>query len=312
MVKADAYNHGLEGVIHISDDVVDRYGVATLEEGINLRRLGINKPVSVFLYQNSDFNDVVKNRLTPVIYNEETLKSILNSKHNDFELKIDTGMNRLGFKTQASINATFDKIFKAGLLPRAVHTHFYSKDSIRTQQLRYWRNLEPFKEVLLSTKKILSASQGILNKEFSDGVRAGLIAYKNALRVTSNVVEVKSVFRGESVGSEGKYKPKTNTTVALIAGGYYDGIRRAYAGAEAVINGKKTRIVGNVNMDSTFIEVGDIPLKIGDIVTLIDSSTLESYVKVSNSTEYEVITSIKGRAKRIYSYHGQKYDKVSY
>ena len=312
MVKADAYNHGVEGVVHIANDIIDRYGVATIEEGIKLRAMGIKKPVSVFLYGINDYESVVKNRLTPIIYNESTLNSILNKGYDDFEFKIDTGMNRLGFKTQKEINFAFDKMLECNKLPRAIHTHFYSKDSVPAQIDRFWTLLRNFESTFLESKKILSASQGINCGVFADGVRAGLIAYKGALKVTSSIIEVKDVSLGESVGYDGKYKPKKSTKVALISGGYYDGIKRTYEGADVVVRGGKHKIVGKVSMDSTFIELGDTPLQIGEHVTLIDASTLDSYIKVSNSSEYEVITSVNGRAKRTYLYNGQKYDTFSY
>ena len=313
MVKADAYNHGVEGVVYVSKDIVDRYGVATLEEGIKLRELGVNKPISVFLYGVEDHNQIVENRLTPIIYNESTLNSILTSNYDDFELKIDTGMNRLGFKTQKELNLAIDKMLTLNKLPRAIHTHFYSKESIGAQIENYRQLLKPFEKTFSCSKRILSATQGIRYGEFADGVRAGLIAYEGALTVTSNVIEVKSVNQGENVGYDGKYKPTRNgIKIALISGGYYDGVRRAYSGAEVVACGEKCKIVGNVSMDSTFIEIGDIPLGVGDSVTLIGADTLKSYIQVSNSSEYEVITSIKGRAKRTYLYNGQKYDTFSY
>lgn len=309
MVKADAYNHGLEGVIHISRDVIDRYGVATLNEAIKLRQLGVAKPITLFSFETKDIKEIVAYNITPVVYNNATLESVIKERYTNFDLKIDSGMNRFGFKDSAKINEVFTTLIDKKQLPHAIHTHFYSRESISAQLNRFNSLLQPYERELLYSKKIVSASLGIDNGIYLDGVRLGLSAYRGALEITSDILLIKEVNAFESVGYDGDFVPEKTTRIALVSGGYYDGIRRAYKGAKVLLNGHEATIVGKVCMDTTIIDIGNIPATTLDKVILIDSSTIGSYIQIDNSSEYEVITAIKGRGKRIYLYNGQKYDK---
>lgn len=308
MVKADAYNHGVEGVVCISNNIVDRYGVATLDEAIKLRQMGVAKPINLFSFESKDIEEVIKYHITPVVYNEPTLLAIEQKQYSNFDIKIDTGMNRFGFKSHYEFQVVFDSLKKSGLEPRAIHTHFYSNESVLEQKDKLYLFLKDYS--FKNSKIIASASLGISRGIFLDGVRVGLMAYHNALEVQSEVLSVKEIGAYERVGYDGSYVPNNSTRTAVISGGYFDGISRSYKGAKVLINDKYATIVGKVCMDTTIIDVGEIPIKIGDKVVVLSPRTIDSYINSCNSSEYEVITSIKGRGKRIYSYNGQSYNKV--
>ena len=310
MVKANAYNHGLAGVIDISNTIVDRYGVATLDEAIKIRKLGVAKPITLFSFESKDILDVIKYNITPVVYNEQTLNAVLDEKYHNFDIKIDTGMNRYGYKSKSEISSVIRYLSNINFIPRAIHSHFYSVESM-LEQMRLFDNIvTDYLSVLSTPKKIVSASLGINNGLYLDGVRLGLGAYLNALEVSSDILSIKNVHAYEKVGYDGYYVPTKNTKIAIISGGYYDGIRRSYRGAKVLVNGYYATIVGRVCMDVTLVDIGDIQAKIGDRAVIINPHTLNSYIDKDNSSEYEVITAINGRGKRIYLYNGQNYNKI--
>ncbi len=308
MVKADAYNHGLEGVAKISERIVDRYGVATIEEAVSLRRLGIRKPISIFSYECKNVKEIKRYDVTPVVYSIETFREIEKNNVKNFEIKIDSGMNRFGFKCQDEIRLLFQLMYEHKTKPRAIHTHFYSPKSVFEQTNRFEQVISPYYKQLGGVKRILSATTGLLHGVIKDGVRIGIEAYKGALKVTSKILSIKPVFVGETIGYDGKYQTNNDTKVAIVSGGYYDGIRQEYSGMQVFLNNRATRIVGRICMDTTIIDVGSVEASVGDEVIIIDSNNLINVKKQYALTDYEIITSIKGRAKRTYTYNGQKYN----
>ncbi len=311
MVKADAYNHGLAGVVDASRKIVDRFGVATLDEAIKLRMLDDSTPISMFSYEVKDLELVSKYNITPVIYNENTLKYLFKVKHADFDLKVDSGMNRFGFNSVERCKEVVSLLRKEGLCPRTIMTHFSSCDFIEEQIREFYSLTQEFRTAFPNVKLILSASNGIERGKYFDGVRAGLIAYKNALTVKSNILDVKEVLKGGRVGYDGLYKAENDTRIAVISGGYYDGIKRSFSGASVIINGSFVPIVGRICMDTLIVDLKDVKAKINYEVEVLSSKNLSSFLKADNTTnEYELLTSIKGRAKREYIYNGKRFNSL--
>ncbi len=312
MVKANAYNHGIEGVIGVSKNIVDRYGIATLEEGIQLRNLGVSNPISVFSYTLDDIKYLKKYNITPVVYNFKTLHKIIQEHICEFDIKIDSGMRRFGFSTLEECEQIVKTLKANGLTPRSLMTHFKSKESI-SEQVNVFNALNmPFVSGFKNYKLVLSASSGVDVGAFFDGVRVGLNAYKNALSVHSNILDVKNVTKGDAVGYDGYFCPSNDTRIAIISGGYYDGIKRSFSGAPVMIRNKIARIVGKICMDTTIIDIGDIKAEIGDDVIIFNTDLIDEYLKIDKTTnEYELLTTIQGRIARGYIYHGQKYNPFS-
>lgn len=304
MVKANAYNHGIDGVAYIAKNIVDRFGVATIDEARRLRETGIKLPISLFGCYNADLDKVKQYNITPVAYNLNLFKNILEKGISEFDIKIDSGMHRFGFNEEKDVFLIVQLCKEYGVKPRAVHTHFMSPVKIDNQIFSYNRIIKPISDYC-SFKHILSASSGIDRGHYFDGVRLGLKAYKNALEITSIVLDVKEIKKGEQVGYDGDFCPLNNTRIAIVGGGYYDGIRRSYKGAFVKINDQLFNIVGKVSMDTFFVDVGYHQVNIGDKVIVLSNDTLNSFIGVANTNEYEVIVSINGRGKRIYEYNGK-------
>ncbi len=307
MVKADAYNHGLSGVVDVSRNIVDRFGVATLDEAINLRSIDASTPISMFSYEEKDLDFVSKYNITPVIYNENTLTRLTQVKFNDFDIKIDSGMKRFGFQSLQKCEELVAILLKEKFYPRTLMTHFSSDKAIDRQVLEFDRLTQDLRINFPNTKLILSASNGIKRSKYYDGVRVGFLAYKNALTVKSNVLEIKEVSRGDRVGYDGLYKAKNDTRIAIISGGYYDGIRRSFSGTNVVINGSAVPIVGRICMDTLIVDLNEVTANVNDEVEVFSCKNISSYLKSDRSiSEYELLTAIKGRAKREYIYNGKR------
>lgn len=304
MVKADAYNHGALGISYISKNLIDRFGVATLKEAIQLREFGICNPISIFAYEEQDLSLIKEYCFTPVAYNYSTLKAIINNNICDFELKIDSGMRRFGFVNQKDIYAVCELCERNGIKPRTIHTHFASPNSINDQIICFKEACGPIIE-RFNPKIVTSASSGIKKGYYYDGVRAGIIIYKNALTIKSKVLDIKEVKKGERVGYDGDFIAENDTKVAIVSGGYYDGIHRSYKGACVKIGDRWFKIVGKVSMDTFFVEIFDYHAQIGDEVVVLSKDNLDSFISKSKSTDYEVLTSIRGRGERIYKYYGK-------
>lgn len=294
MVKADAYNHGLFEVVNATKGLADRFGVATAEEGANVRRVADNG-ITVFSYTADEATLVKSAGLTPVVRDKATLRSVIEHDIPEVDIKVDTGMHRFGFSLKSEFETAMEELKKAHIRVRAVHTHFYSADAIDRQYAKFCKLTLGIPK---ACKRICSASAGISKGLYLDGVRVGLMAYKGAMRVYSEIIAVREVSKGETVGYDGAYVAPKDTHIGIVGGGYYDGIMRAYSGADVIVNGKKSKIIGNVCMDVTFIELPDDNVRVGDEVTLIAPDTLESYMKNAQTNEYEVLTSVKGRTER--------------
>lgn len=308
MVKADAYNHGLKAVSEISSSIVDRYGVATIDEAIALRKIQHHKPISIYSYEVKDFPTIIEYGLTPIIYNKPSLDALLKYGYQDFDVKIDSGMHRFGFWYENDIAICFKRLKKYGFSPRALITHFASRDSIKEQVDVFNNKTSLFFAEFPTAKRILSASSGIREGLFYDGVRVGFMAYDKALKVYSSIIDIRKLKAGDKAGYDGDYVASKDTRIAIINGGYYDGIRRAFNGAEVLINGRIAHIIGKVSMDTTMIDIEDIPARIGDRVLLLCDKTIDSYCLHGNTNEYEILTSIKGRNKRAFTYYGKRFD----
>lgn len=301
MVKADAYNHGVNEVVESTVDLVERYGVATAEEGARVRSLTDNG-ITVFSYTAEDAQLVSERGLTPVVHDESTLTSVIEANIKQVDVKVDTGMHRFGFVGSSDVERAVRALTDVGIAIGAIHTHFYSEASVYKQYARFSSYTGG---LTCDYPEIYSASGAICKGLYGDGVRAGLIAYKGAMTVYSTILAVKEVRSGESVGYDGAYVADRDTRVGVVGGGYYDGIMRAYSGAEVIVGGRKTHIIGNVCMDVFFVDLRDIDAHVGDEVTLISPQTLDSYIRSANTTEYEVLTSVQGRAKRRFIQDGQ-------
>lgn len=319
MLKADAYGHGLIQTAKNTFDLVDCFGVMNADEGLKLRLNGIFNPVTVTVSEKEEFKNLVKFNLEPCLKNPKEMLFLdyhaeAQSKIISYYIKADTGMNRLGvkkisdFEEMMALSLNLKNIRFKGLV-----SHISSESNKNAQVKKFEEFISVadcyYKDYI---KQISSSSYA---EDFPyDMVRLGIGAYGYgkkdsnllpALSVYSQVNSVKNVSKGEKIGYSDSFVAKKDMCVAVIRGGYNDGIRRDSTGGKVIINGSYAQIIGNVCMDLFFADVTNLNVKEGDTVTILGSQnrlglTADDIAEHCNTIPYEILTSFKGRLKRYY------------
>lgn len=330
MVKASAYGSGSVEVAKILEFYqVDYLAVAYTDEGIELRKAGIQLPILVLNPEIDSFDSLLRYRLEPEIYSIQLLKQLIaflpSSKTISIHLKLDTGMHRLGFEEE-QLPPLLDKLKQhQNIKVKSIFSHLAASDSsfhddfTKSQVSRFLTMYEKIaKSLSYSPKRHILNSSGILR--FSqyqfEMVRLGIGLYgidssdlvQDRLKVVNqlkaSISQIKEVKATETIGYNRSGKIGQNKRIATINIGYADGLlRKAGNGNYAVtVQGQKAPIIGNVCMDMCMIDISHIPqVKIGDEVIIFgDDPSVVDLANCLDTIPYEVLTSISNRVKRIY------------
>jgi len=312
VVKADCYGHG-NCIKTIIEAGCNYLAVSSLEEALIIRKEHKNIPILCLGPVKPEFLYLCrKNAISVTISSLDYLKLVKNIKNLRIHLKIDTGMNRLGFKNKEDFKEAFE-LLKNNI--EGIFTHiYYGEDKERTNN-----QFKKFKEIISSIdySKIpmihVFGTEGIWDYPklpYTNGIRIGqgmfgmLPTNKFKIETTftlhSEVIEVKEVKKGEDVGYGARYVADKDTYVAIIPIGYVDGIIRTNRGRDVYINNKPYPIIGSICMDMLMVSV-DESVKIFDKVDLIkDRFHLYEIVEYNNTCAEEIICIIGKRVPRIY------------
>lgn len=349
VIKADGYGHGAVALATALKDKVDAYGIAIVEEGIELRRAGFEKPILVLGFTPHQlYTELLKYDIIQTVFQYDMAKRLSETavslgKQAKIHLKVDTGMTRIGFKdTDESIQIIKEISKLPNIIIDGIYTHFASADEedktfARKQLNRFLIFSDKLeKEGIHIPVKHVSNSASIIDLPESnlDMVRSGIITYglypsdevnKNrlmlqpALTLISNVVYVKSVEAGTGISYNSTYITKQDSVIATIPVGYGDGYPRQLSSkGRVLIHGKSAPIVGRVCMDQFMVDVTDIPdVKEGDKVTLIgrdgdESISIEEVANLAGSFNYELVCDIGKRVPRVYYKEGKKVGTADY
>ena len=258
IIKADAYGHGAVMVAQTLEDVADAYGVAILEEGIELRQAGINKPILILGYTPAPlYSAMIKYDIATAVFEYDMAKKMSDTaekmgKKAKVHIKLDTGMSRIGFKQDDESLAVIKKIAELpGIEIEGCFTHFATMDEKdKTKAMKQFERYMDFVKRIEDAGikmpvKHVSNSAGIIEKpEVNlDMVRDGICVYgmypseevdKTKLKLTpameikSYVSFVKTLKAGVEIGYGGTYTTTGETVVATIPVGYADGYSRVY------------------------------------------------------------------------------------
>lgn len=317
MVKCEAYGHGGRVVSKYTEDIVDYFGVATVIEGVELRQGGILKPI---LVTNFDFNEselAVKYGLTVAVYNDLQIENLAShNKEVDVHIKVDSGMNRLGVKTKNELDIVIKKCLNCqNIKVKGAFSHLYStsKSSILAQNKKFFLMLNQIKQNYPNVIGHLKASSGVFltNEYCYDMVRIGLAGYgysayhqylHKALYVVGKVKALKKVKKGEVISYDGIFTAPYDMTIAIVSGGYGDGINRKQK--QVIIGNKVCNIVGKICMDMLMVEV-EKSTKVGDEVLFLGAKGHNEYyantiAKEIDTISYEVLTNYHNRIERVY------------
>ncbi len=327
MVKASSYGHGdYEIAAALQHEGVDYLAVAFADEGVLLRQKGITMPIVVLNADADSFSLMCSYRLEPEIYNFSSLEAFAAAVEGAGEseypvhLKIDSGMHRLGFQMGDVARLTKRLGELKGLLTvRSIFSHFATADIPEEVEFakRQQSIFGEISEAIMATlpyKPLRHINNTAGMEHFADSTydmcRLGIGLYgvgegvKPISRLTTRIVQVKTLSEGESVGYGRAGRVERPMRVATIPIGYADGLdRRLGCGVWSMsVAGVMCPIVGRVCMDSCMIDVTNAPCKDGDEVVIFggEGGAVTDMAEVLGTIPYEVMTSISTRVKRIY------------
>lgn len=321
MVKADAYGLGAVRVAHALRSLKPwAFGVATIEEGDELRRAGIEERILVFSpLLPSQFDAAQRGRLTPVLGDRGAIEAWIR-RPEPWHLMIDTGMNRAGVPWREVANVR-DPV--AARPPEGVCTHFHSAElpdeSRKEQERRFAEAVSklPFEPKLLHADNSPAiehrapspysiARPGIFLYGVGSSDRA-TIQPDPVVAMRGRIVEVRVVQEGDSVSYDATWRAPRAGRIATVTLGYADGYRRALGNrAHALLHGQRVPVVGVVTMDMTMVDVTDKSCAVGDVVTMIGRDG-EELLRVADAASagglspYELLTGLRGRLPRLYT-----------
>ena len=327
-----AFGYGSDSCVvarHLQGLGADYFAVAYVDEGINLRKAGITKPILVLHPQTVNIKHLIKNCLEPNIYSKKTLKDFIRVAENEgqidypIHLKFNTGLNRLGFK-EIDLEYIHSQIEKTNVLKvKSIFSHMAASEDLNEKDFTSGQ-IESFKRIVANFSRRfgftpmlhMCNTSGILNfpEAHFNMVRSGIGLYgfgnsekedenfKPIATLKSVISQIHDVQKGETVGYNRAFKSEATIKSATIPIGHADGIGRQYGNGKGfvTINGKPAPIIGNVCMDMIMVNVTDIECSEGDEVIIFGTHpTAVAFAKTANTISYEIITALSQRIRRV-------------
>jgi len=334
VVKADGYGHGAEAVARTALSAGASWlAVATLEEGIQLRRAEIEAPVLLFCpaISKEEVEAIALHRLQPTVCNLDQARRFSEAglPGMRLHLKVDTGMSRLG----APAHEVRDLLGALGELSNVIiaglYSHLATADAPDPMMAR--QQLRQFAELVetLNARQVRPPLVHLANSAATLGdpgthfdlVRVGLAQYgfypaphlrsvvplQPALAVKARIVFVKAVPTGTGISYGHTFRTRRPTRLATVAIGYADGVPRALSNRiDLLVRGRRVPQVGTITMDQCLIDVTDVPETIeGDITTLLgqdgpQSIYADEWAGAMGTIPYEILSAFSRRLPRIY------------
>lgn len=348
VIKADAYGHGAVELARFLENKCDFFGVACIEEAVELKKAGIKTPILILGYVAPAFYDlVVKYDIRIPVFSYDTAKALSDEavkqgKTVPFHFCIDTGMSRIGFQVnKESADVCKEICALPNIEAEGLFSHFATADETDlTKALAQREKYKKFVEMLESRGiqipiKHLNNSAGIMNfDEYFDMCRMGIILYglypseevdkslldiKPVMSWLTHISHIKILEAGREVSYGGTFKTTEPRVIATIPVGYADGYPRCLSNkGRVIINGQYAPIVGRVCMDQFMVDVTDVDgAELDSIVTLVgkDGDAELSMEEVSNaaySFNYELPCRVARRVPRTYYKDGKFIKATNY
>lgn len=348
VVKADAYGHGAVQIARELQDKCDFFGVACIEEAVELLKAGIKTPLLILGYVSPEvYETVVENDIRIPVFTYEVAKALSDeavkqNKIAHFHFAVDTGMSRIGFQcTEESADECKRICELPNIFAEGIFSHFATADEADlTKTVNQREVFKNFVKMLEDRNiqipiKHMNNSAGIMNfDELFDMVRSGIITYGMypSSEVDKSLVDIKPIMSwhaivshiktldaGREISYGGTYKTTEKRVIATVPVGYADGYPRCLSNiSKVIVNGHYANIVGRICMDQFMIDVTDIPdVHVESDVTLIGTQndktiTMEDISETAYSFNYELSCRISRRVTRIYYKDGKEVEKVNY
>jgi alanine racemase len=327
VIKANGYGHGLLRIAEALQNV-DAFAVARVDEGVRLRKAGIKHRIAVLegFTCVEELDELLNYRLDAVVHSFVQLEILESRKEQGvcaIWLKLDTGMNRLGFKPK-EFNAVFQRLNRCSIIrqPISLMTHLANADD--KQDATTLKQISLFNDTLgalsgleSSNERSIANSAGILawKEALADWVRPGVMLYgispfpdstgerlglKPIMGLHSRLIAVKPIATGDKVGYSGTWVCEKPTTLGVVAIGYGDGYPRyAKAGTPLLVNGQRVPLIGRVSMDMITVDLETQPhAKPGDPVTLWgDGLAVEEIALCADTIPYTLVCGVTQRVQ---------------
>ncbi len=336
VVKADAYGHG---AIEVARAAIEAgawgLGVATTDEGVQLRRAGITAPILLLgTTPPEEASRVVDHDLAAAVFQIAVARALseaagLAGRRARIHLKIDTGMGRIGMAPRDAVALARSVCALPHVVVEGCFTHLATADEV---------DLAPAQAQVTSFRAVLgeldragltvgmrhaanSAAALALPESHFDLVRCGIALYgilpaphlrgrvrlRPAMRLRARIVHVKRVEAGTPIGYGHAYRAPRATTIVTVPVGYADGYPRlAGRGGHVVIGGRRHPIAGRVSMDQLTVDAGEMPVQVGDEVELWGTALpVEEVADAAQTISYEVLARVSPRVPRVFMEGGQ-------
>ena len=328
IVKADAYGHGASMMAQtMLASGVDAFGVSSVDEGLDLRNAKIKAPILVvgaiplWAVESAAQNDIAFS-----IFNDEHLKACREVYERTgikpkVHVKIDTGMNRIGVRSENAVEF-INKVRNSAYLDfEGIFTHLASAEEPdeTEKQVERWHSVI---DNIDTTGLILHIQNTVGTFAYnikSNMVRVGISLYglypdlppkvnykpklKQVMGLKGRITNIHEVKEGEGVSYSHKFIAYEPTRVATIPIGYADGASRNLSNKiYGLLNGQKVRQIGNITMDQMMFDIGDIDAQPGDVITLLDDKdlSLDNWAEILDTINYELTCRLKVRLPRVY------------
>ena len=353
VVKADAYGHGAVPVsLCLQELGTEFFAVSNLDEAIQLRRGGVERPILILGYTPPEFAiEMALLGITQEVHDLEYAKALSRSlpvgQTLEVHIKLDTGMSRLGFFAYDRPE-TAQEIAQIAALPHLRLTgclqHFAAADSRDPEDQAFTREQFARFQTMLTELRQLGVDPGLCHcansgalidyPEYAmDMVRPGIATYglapapvldgvldlKPILSWKASIGQIRDFPAGVSISYARTFTTARPSRIAVLSVGYGDGLSRALSnGHELLLHGRRVPIVGRICMDMCMIDVTDVPqAAVGDEVTLIgrdgeECITAEAVASKLGTISYEVLCGISKRVPRLYLRDGQVSDELRY
>ena len=306
MVKADAYGVGAESVVKLLDNYTDFFGVACFFEAKKIKNY-ITKPILIVGPLEKNNVDLKFSYTCSCLEDVTYLKSL--NKEVKVHLKVNTGMNRFGFRALENFKKALNEIKVSKLKLEGVFTHFATSDEyVEIQMLQFQKFIDATKQMFKNV--IIHADNSVTSLKFNhnlDMIRMGYNLFisdennfKPVVNIKSKIVSINNVKSGELIGYNYKCIALKDIKVGIVPVGYADGFSVKNIGLKLVVNNKECEVL-NVCMDCFMIDLSDVDIKKGTNIFILNNvNSLKVYSNYLKISEYEVMCNFsKIRASRI-------------